>query len=65
MLDKTIQDWNSDAAVLEIEGRAFINGRFFRCQRVNNSYARGEDATQARSEYPCGRRCTGISPRLP
>ena len=28
MLDKTIQDWNSDAAVLEIEGRAFINGRY-------------------------------------
>jgi len=28
MLDKTIQDWNSDAAGLEIEGRAFINGRY-------------------------------------
>ena len=28
MLDKTIQDWNSEAASLEIEGRAFINGRY-------------------------------------
>ena len=28
MLDKTIQDWNSRAADLEIEGRAFINGRY-------------------------------------
>ncbi|MEE8221793.1 MAG: aldehyde dehydrogenase family protein, partial [Woeseiaceae bacterium] len=28
MLDKTIQDWNSDAAGLAIEGRAFINGRY-------------------------------------
>jgi len=26
MLDKTIQDWNSAAADLEIESRAFING---------------------------------------
>jgi 4-guanidinobutyraldehyde dehydrogenase/NAD-dependent aldehyde dehydrogenase len=28
MLDKTIQDWKSEAAGLEIEGRAFINGRY-------------------------------------
>ena len=28
MLDKTIQDWKSDAAALEIEGRAFINGQY-------------------------------------
>ena len=28
MLDKTIQDWSADAAGLEIEGRAFINGRY-------------------------------------
>jgi 4-guanidinobutyraldehyde dehydrogenase/NAD-dependent aldehyde dehydrogenase len=28
MLDKTIQDWTSAAADLEIEGRAFINGRY-------------------------------------
>lgn len=28
MLDKTINDWNSDAADLEIESRAFINGQY-------------------------------------
>ncbi len=28
MLDKTIQDWNAEAAGLEIEGRAFINGQY-------------------------------------
>ncbi len=28
MLDKTIQDWKSEAAALEIEGRAFINGQY-------------------------------------
>ena len=28
MLDKTIQDWSSLAADLDIEGRAFINGRY-------------------------------------
>jgi len=28
MLDKTIQDWKSQAADLTIEGRAFINGRY-------------------------------------
>ncbi len=28
MLDKTKQDWKSQAADLEIEGRAFINGRY-------------------------------------
>jgi 4-guanidinobutyraldehyde dehydrogenase/NAD-dependent aldehyde dehydrogenase len=28
MLDKTIQDWQSAAAEIQIEGRAFINGRF-------------------------------------
>ncbi len=28
MLDKTIKDWTSDAANLEIESRAFINGRY-------------------------------------
>lgn len=28
MLDKTIQDWNSAAADLEIESRAFINGQY-------------------------------------
>ena len=28
MLDKTIQDWRSEAAALEIEGRAFINGQY-------------------------------------
>ncbi len=28
MLDKTIQDWSADAAGLEIEGRAFVNGRY-------------------------------------
>jgi len=28
MLDKTIQDWNTEAAGLEIEGRAFINGQY-------------------------------------
>ena len=28
MLDKTAKDWNSDATNLEIEGRAFINGRY-------------------------------------
>jgi len=28
MLDKTIQDWSSQAASLEIESRAFINGRY-------------------------------------
>jgi len=28
MLDKTIHDWNSDAADLEIESRAFINGQY-------------------------------------
>lgn len=28
MLDKTIQDWKALAADLEIEGRAFINGRY-------------------------------------
>jgi hypothetical protein len=28
MLDKTIQDWNADAAGLEIEGRAFIDGGY-------------------------------------
>ena len=28
MLDKTTQDWRSLAADLEIEGRAFVNGRY-------------------------------------
>ena len=28
MLDKTTQDWRTQAADLEIEGRAFINGRY-------------------------------------
>jgi acyl-CoA reductase-like NAD-dependent aldehyde dehydrogenase len=28
MLDKTVMDWQSEADQLEIEGRAFINGRF-------------------------------------
>ena len=28
MLDKTKHDWKSLAANLEIEGRAFINGRY-------------------------------------
>jgi len=28
MLDKTIQDWSADAAGLEIEGCAFVNGRY-------------------------------------
>jgi acyl-CoA reductase-like NAD-dependent aldehyde dehydrogenase len=28
MLDKTIQDWSSLAVALDIEGRAFINGRY-------------------------------------
>jgi acyl-CoA reductase-like NAD-dependent aldehyde dehydrogenase len=28
MLDKTIKDWTSDAANLEIESRAFVNGRY-------------------------------------
>jgi acyl-CoA reductase-like NAD-dependent aldehyde dehydrogenase len=28
MLEKTVQDWRSLAAALEIEGRAFINGRY-------------------------------------
>ena len=28
MLDKTIKDWSSDAAALEIEGRAFIDGQY-------------------------------------
>ncbi len=28
MLDKTIKDWSSDAAKLDIEGRAFTNGRY-------------------------------------
>jgi len=28
MLDKTIKDWKSEAAALEIEGRAFINGQY-------------------------------------
>ncbi len=28
MLDKTIQDWKSLATDLEIEGRAFVNGRY-------------------------------------
>ena len=28
MLDKTRQDWKSQAEGLEIEGRAFINGRY-------------------------------------
>ena len=28
MLDKTIKDWTSDAAKLDIESRAFINGRY-------------------------------------
>jgi hypothetical protein len=28
MLNKTIQDWTSLAADLDIEGRAFINGRY-------------------------------------
>ena len=28
MLDKTIQDWSALATDLQIEGRAFINGRY-------------------------------------
>ncbi|MCH8867512.1 MAG: aldehyde dehydrogenase [Proteobacteria bacterium] len=28
MLDKTIKDWSSEAAALEIEGRAFIDGQY-------------------------------------
>ena len=28
MLDKTIQDWKSEAEALDIEGRAFINGQY-------------------------------------
>jgi len=28
MLDKTHEDWQTDAASLEIEGRAFINGDY-------------------------------------
>ena len=28
MLDKTIKDWNSEAAALAIEGRAFIDGQY-------------------------------------
>jgi hypothetical protein len=28
MLDKTVTDWQARAGQLEIEGRAFINGRY-------------------------------------
>ena len=28
MLDKTKKDWGAEAATIEIEGRAFINGRY-------------------------------------
>jgi len=47
MLDKTIQDWNSKAADLEIEGRAFINGRYQDAAEIV--------ASQINAALECGR----------
>ena len=50
MLDKTIKDWSSEAAALEIEGRAFIDGQY--CDalsgetRTTMSPANGQDLAE-------------------
>lgn len=57
MLDKTKQDWKSQAADLEIEGRAFINGRY------QEALAGETRATMAPSGATISIRRTGLPPR--